>query len=227
MPSSMRQLIHGIHQFQREDFGPLQGLFEALAEGQRPETLFITCSDSRVVPNLFTRSRPGDLFVLRNAGNIVPPNGAASNGEAATIEFAVTALGVREIVVCGHTHCGAMKGLLEPEQLASLPAVTAWLGHAAATRRIIEDHYADVTDAGARLAAAIQENVLVQLEHLRTLPSVASRLRRGDLRLHGWVYHLETGRVFAYDPASQQFEAVAEDRVPARGGGHHAGGPES
>ena len=218
MTSGMQHLIHGIHQFQTEDFGPLQGLFEGLAEGQRPETLFITCSDSRIDPNLLTRSRPGDLFILRNAGNIVPPNSATPNGEAATIEFAVAGLGVTDIVVCGHTHCGAMKGLLHPEQVAPLPAMAAWLSHAETTRRIIDDHYGHLADDGARLLAAIEENVLVQLEHLRTLPAVASRLRRGDLRLHAWVYHIESGEVFAYDLASQEFVAVAEYHVPAGGG---------
>ena len=223
MASSMQHLIHGIHQFQTEDFGPLQGLFEELADGQRPETLFITCSDSRIDPNLLTHSKPGDLFILRNAGNIVPPHGATPSGEAATIEFAVAALGVKEIVVCGHTHCGAMKALLHPEQVATLPAVAGWLGHAASTRRIVEDHYGHLTDPDARLLAAIEENVLVQLEHLRTLPSVASRLRRGDLRLHGWVYHLENGQVFAYDLASQEFVPVAEYRAPADGGTRRIG----
>ena len=223
MSSSMQHLIHGIHQFQTEDFGPLQGLFAELADGQRPETLFITCSDSRIDPNLLTRARPGDLFILRNAGNIVPPHGSSPSGEAATIEFAVAALGVKEIVVCGHSHCGAMKGLLHPEQVASLPAVAGWLQHAETTRRIVDDHYGHLTDPGARLLAAIEENVLVQLEHLRTLPSVASRLRRGDLRLHGWMYHLESGEVFAYDLASQEFVPVAEYRAPANGGTRRVG----
>ena len=119
----MQKLIEGIHQFQRESFLPLKGLFEQLSKGQHPETLFITCSDSRIDPNLLTRSKPGDLFILRNAGNIIPPHGAGSGGEAATIEFAVAALGVKDIIICGHSHCGAVQGLLQPEQVASLPAL--------------------------------------------------------------------------------------------------------
>jgi carbonic anhydrase len=210
----MQRLIRGIHQFQTEDFLSLSSLFQQLAERQTPETLFITCSDSRIDPNLLTRSRPGDLFILRNAGNIVPPHGATPSGEAATIEYAVAALGVRDIIVCGHTHCGAMNGLLHPELVADLPAVTLWLEHAATTRRIIADHYAHLSDE-RRLVAAIEENVLVQLEHLRTLPAVASRLRRGDLHLHGWVYKIETGEVFAYDLATQAFRAVAEQSASA------------
>jgi carbonic anhydrase len=205
----VQRLIEGIHQFQTEDFLPMQGLFEQLAKGQRPETLFITCSDSRIDPNLLTRSRPGDLFILRNAGNIVPPHAAGNGGEAATIEFAVAALGVRDIIICGHSHCGAMHGLLQPEQVASLPAVSSWLAHADTTRRIIRDNYAHL-DGDRLLTAAVEENILVQLENLRTHPAVGSRLERGDLHLHGWVYKIETGEVFAYDVGKAQFVKLAE-----------------
>jgi carbonic anhydrase len=205
----MQKLIQGIHQFRTEDFRPLQGLFEQLAKGQNPETLFITCSDSRIDPNLLTRSQPGDLFILRNAGNIVPPHGPASGGEAATIEFAVAGLGVKDIIICGHSHCGAMKGLLEPESVASLPAVASWLAYAEPTRRIVHENYAHLE--GERLVTAtVGENVLVQLENLRTLPSVAARLIRGDLHLHGWVYKIETGEVFAYDSSNGQFIPLAQ-----------------
>ena len=205
----MQKLIQGIHQFQGESFRPLQGLFEQLAKGQNPETLFITCSDSRIDPSLLTRCQPGDLFILRNAGNIVPPHGAANGGEAATIEFAVAGLGVKDIIICGHSHCGAMKGLLEPETVASLPAVSAWLSHADTTRRIVLDNYGHL-DGDRLVTATVEENVLVQLENLRTLPSVASRLVRGDLHLHGWVYKIETGEVFAYDTTDGQFVPLAK-----------------
>ena len=209
----MQRLIQGIHQFQQDGFRPLQGLFEKLATGQSPETLFITCSDSRIDPNLLTRSRPGDLFILRNAGNIVPPHGAGG-GEAATIEFAVAGLGVKDIIICGHSHCGAMNGLLHPEQLADLPSTAAWLRHAESTARIIRDNYSDL-EGNRLLTATIEENVLVQLEHVRTLPAVSSRLVKGDLKLHGWVYKIETGEVFAFDPQSGQFVPLAEYRFPA------------
>lgn len=211
----MQKLITGIHQFQEVQFRPLQGLFEQLSRGQSPETLFITCSDSRIDPNLLTRSQPGELFILRNAGNIVPPHGAANGGEAATIEFAVAALGVKDIIICGHSHCGAMKGLLEPEAVAKLPAVSSWLSHAETTRRIVHENYSHL-DGAKLITATVEENVLVQLENLRTLPSVASRLVRGDLHLHGWVYKIETGEVFAYDPATGQFVPVAEYRYPVK-----------
>ncbi|HEY1186007.1 MAG TPA: carbonic anhydrase [Gemmata sp.] len=205
----MQKLIQGIHQFQGKSFVPMQGLFEQLAKGQQPETLFITCSDSRIDPNLLTQAKPGDLFILRNAGNIVPPHGAANGGEAATIEFAVAALGVKDIIVCGHSHCGAMQGLLKPEQVAALPAVSSWLSHAETTRRIMRDNYSHL-EGERLLTATIEENVLVQLENLRTLPAVGSRLVRGDLHLHGWVYQIETGEVFAYDVESAQFVKLAE-----------------
>lgn len=209
----MQKLIQGIHQFREQDFRPLQGLFEQLAKGQNPETLFITCSDSRIDPNLLTRSKPGELFILRNAGNIVPPHSAASGGEGATIEFAVAALGVKDIIICGHSHCGAMNGLLHPEQVAGLPAVASWLSHAEATRRIVRDNYSHL-DEYRLLTTAVEENVLVQLENLRTLPSVASRLAKGDLHLHGWVYKIETGEVFAYDPPAGQFVPLAAYHYP-------------
>ncbi len=209
----MQKLIQGIHQFQTTDFRPLEGLFKQLAKGQNPETLFITCSDSRIDPNLLTQSQPGDLFILRNAGNIIPPHGAGNGGEGATIELAVDALGVKDIIICGHSHCGAMRALLDPAMVDSLPAVASWLSHAESTRRIVRDKYTHL-EGDALVTATVEENVLVQLENLRTLPSIAPRLMRGDLHLHGWVYKIETGDVFAYDLASGQFVPVAHYQYP-------------
>ena len=123
----MRNLFQGIHQFQKEDFRQLHDLFQELVHGQNPETLFITCSDSRIIPDMLAQTNPGELFVLRNAGNLVPPHGAGSGAEAATIEYAVAQLRVRDIILCGHSKCGAMHGLLEPESLKRLPNVAAWL----------------------------------------------------------------------------------------------------
>ncbi|MSR52323.1 MAG: carbonic anhydrase [Gemmataceae bacterium] len=205
----MQKLIEGIHHFQSNLFSPQRELFERLAGGQNPEALFITCSDSRINPNLITQTQPGELFILRNAGNIIPPHGAANGGEGATIEFAVAGLGVQDIIVCGHSHCGAMNGLLHPESLKDLPAMTAWLSHAEATRRIMREKYFDRMGA-AQLTTAVEENVLVQLENLRTHPAVAARLARGKLKLHAWVYKIELGKVFAYDPEQGQFVPVAE-----------------
>ena len=210
----MQKLIDGIHHFQQSFFGSQQELFKRLAHGQSPETLFITCSDSRISPNLITQTEPGELFILRNAGNIVPPHGASNGGEAATIEFAVAALGVRDIIICGHSHCGAMKGLLDETLVADTPAVRQWLTHADAARRTVQQNYADL-DGASLISACVQENVLTQLENLRTHPAVAARLARGQLNLHGWVYKIETGQVFAYDPTLEQFAALTHASVPA------------
>jgi len=221
----MQKLVEGIHAFQRDEFGKRRALYEKLAGGQAPETLFITCSDSRISPNLITQTEPGELFVLRNAGNIVPPHGPTPSGEAATIEYAVAALGVNDIVVCGHSSCGAMAGLLDPDSLADLPAVRSFLGHADAVARIVRDKYPNA-EGRARQMIAVSENVLVQLEHLRTLPVVASAISRGALKLHGWVYKFETGEIFAYDADKGQFESVGAGGPPSWAGhGAHAGQP--
>ena len=200
----MHKLLQGIHHFHNNVFSSQRELFERLAEGQHPDALFITCSDSRINPNLITQTEPGELFIIRNAGNIVPPYGAANGGEGATIEFAVVGLGIQHIVVCGHSHCGAMKGLLHLKGLTEMPMMAAWLGHAEATRRIARQKYEDLP-VEALLNVAIQENVLVQLENLRTHPAVAAALAGGKLKLHAWVYKIESGQVFAYDPERGQF----------------------
>jgi len=204
----MQKLVKGIHQFQDDIFNSKQHLFENLVEGQHPLALFIACSDSRINPNLLTQTEPGELFILRNAGNIVPPYGAVEGGEAATIEYAVSVLGVKDIIICGHSHCGAMGGLLDQSQLEKLPAVRSWLCHAESTHRIIEENYEHITDPSARLSATVEENVLVQLENLRTHPTVATALARSELDLHGWVYKFETGQVFGYQPKEHQFLAI-------------------
>ena len=206
----MQKLVEGIHHFRAAVFSSQRELFERLASGQQPETLLITCSDSRVNPNLITQTEPGELFILRNAGNLVPAHGAPIGGEMATVEFAVVGLRVRDIIVCGHSHCGAVKALLNPGDISeSMPAMCAWIKHAEATRRVVKVKYRGL-DAADLLNAAIQENVLQQLENLRTHPAVAARLAYGDLKLHGWVYKIETGEVFAYDPRRGQFELLTE-----------------
>ena len=199
----MQHLIQGLHRFQNNIFSSQRELFERLAAGQRPETLFITCSDSRINPNLVTQTDPGEMFILRNAGNLIPP-APHEGGTAATIEYAVAALGVRDIIVCGHSHCGAMTALLEPELVAELPMMRNWLAHAEQTREIVQENYHHLS-AAALLTATVEENVLVQLENLRTHSVVSSALESGRLTVHGWVYKFETGQVFSYDPESGQF----------------------
>lgn len=205
----MRKLIQGVLEFQSGVFPSQRQMFAQLAQGQHPEALFITCSDSRIDPNLITNTDPGAIFVLRNIGNIVPPLGTESDSEEAVIEYALVGLGVKHVVICGHSHCGAMKGLLHPEGLASAPAVASWLTHAEKTRQVVEQKYGRL-QADELLDAAVAENVLVQLENLRTLPSVSSRLARNEVQLHGWVYKIETGEVFVLDPNAGQFRPFAE-----------------
>jgi carbonic anhydrase len=206
----MQKLVEGIHEFQKSVFCARQQMFEKLAKGQKPLALFITCSDSRIDPAMLTQTEPGELFILRNAGNIVPPHGATNGGEAATIEYAVAALHVKDIIICGHSHCGAMAGLLHPEILQDLSSVSAWLQHAEATRRIIKENYTHITEERARVTATVEENVLVQLENLRTHPAVAAALAREELHLHGWVYQFECGKVHCYDPEQGQFVGLEE-----------------
>jgi len=205
----MQKLIEGIHHFRNEVFSSRRELFERLAHGQRPLACFITCADSRINPNLITNTEPGELFIVRNAGNLVPPHGTSNNGEAAAVEFALVGLGVKDIIVCGHSRCGAMSGLLEPEKLHNMPAVREWLRHAEATERIIRENYNHLS-GDALLTATAEENVLVQLEHLRTLPAVASRLARGEVKLHAWMYKIETGEVFEYDAVQRQYVLCGE-----------------
>lgn len=214
----MQKLVQGIHQFRRAVFSARREEFERLIHGQTPLALFITCSDSRVEAGLITQTSPGDLFVLRNAGNIVPAHGAVQGGEAATIEYAIAALGITDIVICGHTQCGAMKAVLDPSSTKNLPAVSRWLENAAATSRILKSHYSHL-EGEALLTAAVEENVLVQLENLKTHPEVLTGITGKRIRLHGWVYRLETGQVFAYDSGSSQFQEIGTTESGMRGVG--------
>jgi carbonic anhydrase len=205
----MQSLVQGIHHFHSHTFQAQKDLFQQLSKSQHPQACFITCSDSRIDPNLITSTEPGELFVVRNPGNIVPPIGTSNNGEAAAVEYAVVALGVKDIIVCGHTGCGAMKGLLKPKDLKDLPLVRSWLKYAGATKQIIQDNYRHLTGEEL-ITATAEENVLVQLEHLHTLPIVAARLGRGLIRLHAWMYNIANGQMFAYDSEQMQFAPLHE-----------------
>ena len=205
--NSLNQLTEGVRRFHRDVWANERELFDRLSQGQDPNVLFVTCSDSRVDPNLITQTKPGDLFVIRNAGNIVPAYGpgTAGGGEAATVEYAVTQLHVTDVIVCGHTKCGAMTGLLaledDPNALAGMPGVAAWLQNAEATRAVVRT----MADSGDKVRTAVERNVLVQLANLRTHPCVAAAVAEGKLTLHGWVYGLEDGDVYAYHPATDAF----------------------
>ncbi|MEY2983758.1 MAG: Carbonic anhydrase, partial [Cyanobacteriota bacterium] len=209
----MKKLIEGLQQFQSGYFSSHRDLFEQLSHGQHPRILFITCSDSRIDPNLITQAEVGELFVIRNAGNIIPPYGAANGGEGAAIEYAIGALNIEQIIVCGHSHCGAMKGLLKLQSLEEkLPLVYNWLKHAEATRRLVMDNYAHL-EGEDLIEMTVAENVLTQLENLQTYPIIHSRLHRGDMALHGWVYQIETGEVLSYDGILHDF-VPPQNRLP-------------
>lgn len=203
----MKKLIKGLHKFKANYFSTHLELFEQLAHGQKPRVLFITCSDSRIDPNLITQTEVGELFVIRNAGNIIPPFGAANGGEGAAVEYAIHALGIEQIVVCGHSHCGAMKGLLQLGKLQEeMPLVYDWLKHAEATRRLVKENYSN-HEGEELLEVTIAENVLTQIDNLRTYPVVHSKLYQGKLKIYGWIYHLESGEILAYDPESHAYVA--------------------
>lgn len=205
----MEKLVEGFKKFQAEVFGAKRELFSRLSEGQTPRALFITCSDSRIDPTLLTQTEPGELFILRNAGNIVPSYGETMGGSTATIEYAIAVLGVKHVIVCGHTDCGVMRALLHPESVEDLPAVKSWMVQAETTRRIVRENYADLKGDDL-LVTTIQENVRIQLDHLKTHPAVAVRLRRRTLTLHGWVYSIRTGDIWAYDEDKDAFVSLAE-----------------
>jgi carbonic anhydrase len=196
---SVEKLLGGISRFQEHVYPKHQDLFETLALGQRPDALFITCADSRIDPCLLTQTKPGELFICRVIGNIVPPYPDKLGGVSATVEYAVGVLRVGAVIVCGHTDCGVMRGALNPDALVEYPNVTAWLQYAA-----VEDREAEPSPEF--LLTMAEHNVVAQLKNLRSHPSVAARLAEGDLALHGWVYHIGSGTVTALDESSGKFE---------------------
>jgi carbonic anhydrase len=204
----MQDIIDGFLKFQRDAFPKRKGLFRRLATTQSPSVLFIGCSDSRVVPELLTQSEPGDLFVIRNAGNIVPCYGQEPGGVTATLEYAVAALGVTDIVICGHSDCGAMTAISTDKCLDHMPAVAKWLRYADSAKVVTGARQHGSPQA--RLDSLIHENVVSQLINLRTHPSVAPELEKGRLTLHGWVYDIENGSIDALDGETEQFVSLAE-----------------
>ncbi|MBV6431984.1 MAG: Carbonic anhydrase 1 [Bryobacteraceae bacterium] len=210
----MDKLCAGYHKFKQDVFPEMKDLFEQLAGEQHPHALFVTCADSRVLPSLITQSDPGELFICRNVGNIVPPHGERLGGVLSTIEYSVLVLGVKNIVVCGHSDCGAMRAVLHPERVNKMPTVKAWLTFAELARCVVEENYQHLPEE-QRLGVLIRENVLAQIGHLETLPSVASRMRRGELQLHGWYYEIHTGAMEVYDAEAHEFVPLESRSLPA------------
>ncbi|GLQ89428.1 carbonic anhydrase [Dyella flagellata] len=194
----MQRLIDGFQYFRQEVFPEQRELFKQLASGQSPSTLFITCADSRVMPEMIFNAQPGELFVYRNIGNIVPPYAQHVSGVVAAIEYAVRVLEVRHIVICGHSDCGAMKALQNPALVKDMPSVVAWMKHGDVARYVVAQNSHGLSEHET-LACLTRENVVGQLEHLRTLPVVAAAMARGDLSIHGWVYDIAHAEIDAFD----------------------------
>jgi len=212
MQDVLEQLKAGIRRFQTEIYPEQAEMFRrAVSVPQEPHTLFIACSDSRIDPELITQSNPGELFVLRNIGNLIPPYGEMMGGVSAVIEYAVSLLKVRHVVICGHADCGAMKGLLAPESVQPLPAVKNWLTNAATAlcvaEALDERNQGDPVDFIRRVT---EQNVLLQIQHLRTHASVAAAMVRDELTISGWVYEIGTGEVRIWEEAKKAFVPVGK-----------------
>jgi carbonic anhydrase len=207
----MQKLIQGVHSFQTQEFRSYRGLFRRLArDGQKPHTLFITCADSRVLAELITGSKPGDLFVVKNVGNIVPPTGALGpNSTAAAIEFALDGLGVTDIVICGHTQCGAMAALRDGIPMAdTMPQLAEWLKQAQRVREAVNRNYPNTMSPDDRQTLMAEENVLFGLENLKTYPVVQRALADVRVQLHGWMFQIAQAKLFAFNSEQGQFESL-------------------
>jgi len=208
----MNELIGRVFHFEKQVFPSNLDLYSKLAsDGQSPKALMISCADSRVVPEHIMQAQPGDLFVCRNAGNIVPPFATANGGVSSTVEYAVLALGVRDIIVCGHSDCGAMKALVNPESLDGMPNVAAWLRHSHAAQRVAADGYPEAEEH-QRVRIVAMENIVAQIAHLRTHPSVALGIARGEISLHGWFVDIHAGAVLGLDGTTGRFVPMRDDR---------------
>lgn len=209
---TVKKLLKGIVDFRKNVRPQVKDTFAHLALGQRPDALFIACSDSRVVPNLFASTEPGDLFVIRNVGNLIPPHTedhSSHGSEAAAIEFALANLPIVDVIVCGHSECGAMGALSQGGKNPGAPAVSCWLQHAQASLKQLETG-ATVGNHLERHNQLSQLNVLHQLEHLKTYPLVREGLASGQLRLHGWYFDIKEASVYGYEPDEGRFHLIDE-----------------
>ncbi len=200
----MRKLVSGYKKFREEVYPDHKEDFLRLACGQRPRALFITCSDSRIVPDMLMQSSPGELFICRNAGNIIPAHGDHNGGVSATIEYAVRVLEVGHIILCGHSDCGVMHGLLHPERVAKLPNVAQWLNYGARARAVVDEICEGHSDTEKVMELA-RQNVLAQADNLRTHPSVAAAIVKRGMQIHSWIYDIEHGEINAWCPSIHKF----------------------
>jgi carbonic anhydrase len=216
MDAVLDKLKEGIVRFQTEVYPEKAAAYhKAASEPQQPAALIVTCADSRIDPELITQSGPGELFVTRNIGNLVPAYGEMLGGVSAVVEYAVSALKVKHIAVCGHSDCGAMKALLKPESLESMATVKRWMRNAEAALSVA-DSLTDKDDKPSeRLRRLTEENVLLQLQHLRTHPSVAGAIAREELTLSGWVYDIGSGQVRISENGAREFHVVSKENAKA------------
>jgi carbonic anhydrase len=200
----MQRLIEGHKLFLSEAFPARRDQFHLLAEGQQPETLFVTCADSRIVPDLILQTQPGDLFICRNAGNVIPRAGEPAGGVSATIEYAVEVLRVRHLIVCGHSDCGVIRALMAPQSLQGLTSVRAWLQHVEPAWQYVDEVERNAGEL-TRHTALTHANVLVQLDNLKTHEYIRRAVGEGRLKIHGWYYDILSGTIEQYDQSAGKF----------------------
>jgi carbonic anhydrase len=205
--TTMEKLIAGHKKFLKEAFPLRQGQFFLLAEWQRPEVLFVTCADSRVVPDLILQTQPGDLFICRNVGNVIPLPGEPAGGVSATIQYAVEFLRVKEVIVCGHSDCGTIRALMHPGKLAGLDSVKDWLQHVEPAWKHLTEAQRNAGEAALHIALT-HANVMVQVENLKAHEYIQRAVAEGRLNVHGWYYDILSGRIEQYDEGSRKFVAL-------------------
>jgi carbonic anhydrase len=206
----LKKLIAGVIEFRKKLTPDYRKLFSTLTLGQKPDALFIACSDSRVVPNLFASTNPGDLFVVRNVGNLVPPCNSPALSIAAALEFAVLVLKVSDIIICGHSECGAIRALVANSQQTTYAHLSTWLEYG--TKALEKIQHGETLDSNLSLSDQIsQVNVLQQMEHLKTYPFVQERIENNTLRIHGWWFDIANVEVLYYCPNTQKFLLIDEN----------------
>jgi carbonic anhydrase len=206
---ALSRVVSGVEKFRRDIFPSQREMFEKLRTRQEPLALFVTCADARVVPNLFTQTEPGEIFIERNPGNMIPPYVEFVGGVTAGVEYAMLVLKVPLVLVCGHTDCGVMKALLHPERAEGMNGLRHWMGHGMSARNRMLRLFADANEE-EQLRRITELNVLAQIEHLKTHPTVHERLQNGEIEVRGWVYDIGDGSIYQADPATGAFETLGE-----------------
>jgi len=207
---ALAKVVEGVRKFQRDVYPEQRELYQVLRHQQKPIAMFFTCADSRILPNVLLQTGPGEIFTERTPGNIVPKYSDHVGGVTASMEFAVLALRVPLIIVCGHTDCGVVKALLEPDRASGMPALQSWMRHSLPAReRLLREDQGGATSREAKLRLLTEYNVLTQLENLKTHPAVEGRCSSGELALEGWIYDIGDGSIYSARPDRTGFELLA------------------